>query len=195
MDYAAELCRMRKRYAASHMKGKLPRPSWLGKDDELNLLFNDTEKLFSEGIICYGSIVQANTLLFSRKELSDCPASFIFSTDEIMEDKADILSGLAHNIFLYKDNYDYPVPDDIKGVIDAVRDEYDRSSFSFRISAPDAEIFFVTTIVFRTHIPMYVLKGSIVPMLIAPDRKTAIILPMYYWSPKMRLKYAFGGLY
>jgi len=194
MNYAAELDRMRKRYAAFPMKEKLIRPDWLKAEDRLNVIYEEERRLFSEGTVHYGCIVQANVILFKAFPRDNCPAEFVFSADKTMDDKTEVLSEIAQYIYSCKNNYDFPPPEKYKDIVRAVRDEYDRSSFSFEISAPKAEICFISTIVFRSHIPTGVLKGRIIPLLVHPDRKTAIILPQRYWSLAMRVKYAFGGL-
>lgn len=195
MDYEAELEYMRKKYALSPMKGSLPHPCWLKDDDELNAVFINQQQLFAKGIICYGCIVQANKLLFNFASLDDCPASFLFSRDEIMVKHIDTLDNMARGIYRYKNDFEQPPYEKYSEIVNAVRDEYDRSSFSFKTTEPDAQINFITAIVFRSHLPIPILKGRIVPMLVSPDCKTAIILPKHYWSLKMRTEYIFKGLY
>ena len=51
MNYAAELDRMRKRYAAFPMKEKLIRPDWLKSEDRLNVIYDEERRLFSEGSV------------------------------------------------------------------------------------------------------------------------------------------------
>ncbi len=195
MDYEAELEYMRKKYALSPIKGSLPRPHWLNDNDELNTIFMNQRQLFSHGIVCYGCIVQANNLLFSLSSLDDYPASLILSQDDIMVKHIDALDNMSHEIYRYKNNFQQAPYEKYSEIVHAVRDEYDRSSFSFKASEYDAQIDFITTIVFRSHLPLPILKGRIVPMLASPDSKTAIILPKCYWSLKMRLHYIFKGLY
>ena len=100
---------------------KLPRPSWLAKQDALSRLYDDKQTLFNDGEIYYAQIVQANELLFNPSSKIDAPANVIFSSNPIVNKFPYLLKTVAEKLYSYKDAVgsadDFSSANDIKAII------------------------------------------------------------------------------
>lgn len=191
MDFKKEIEEMRQRYRQNPLKPmNLPRPSWLDEKDGLRFIYTEQEKLFSEGEIMYGSIVQANNILFKSFPPFNCPAALIFSDDTEIEENPYILHEIAHEIFSYKNMPADEVPAELRELARVITDELDRSSFYGTLSNLDGDkinIGFMSLMIFRKHLPKKKLCGSTLPIIAAPEMCNSImVLPEKYWSEEFR---------
>lgn len=184
---------------------KLPRPSWLAKQDALSRLYDDKQTLFDNGEIYYAQIVQANELLFNPSSKIDAPANVIFSSNPIVNKFPYLLKIVAEKLYSYKDANPADVPEYLRKLVEVITNERDRAVVDFTvplalesetISATEAGRYsngqptlveidarFISIIVFRKDVPSGVVNGSLFPILAAPNRcESAIILPKEYWS-------------
>lgn len=191
MDFKKEIQEMRERYIQNPLKPmELPRPSWLDEKDGLRFIYTEQGTLFSEGIICYGSIVQANSILFKSFPPFNCPATLIYSINPEIEENLYILHDIAHEIFSYKDMPSDEVPSELRELARVITDELDRSSFYGTLSddnGNEINLGFKSLMVFRKHLPKKKLCGSTLPLIVAPEKCNSImILPEKYWSENFR---------
>lgn len=187
MDFEKELEAMRANYAKRPLRyEKLPQPKWLTEDDGLYTLYRDKEMLFSCGTVYYAYVVQANIMLFKPFPRCDLPANIIFSVDSAIRKNPMLLQPMARYLFHYKDKSDNNLRDEYKEILRLIRDERDRSSIRFQPFLKQEignEMIFSSIMVFRKHLPQGVLKGSLLPILAAPDHSEAVmILPKRYWT-------------
>ncbi len=194
MNFKNELEEMRKNFSEKPMRFcSLPKLDWLKKTDDLYSIYKDKKILLTQGQIYYAQLIQANSLLFKSIPQFDCPASFIYSTDSIMEENPLIMQDIASSIYYYKDKPIEEIPveslsETFIEIVRVIRDEYDRSKIPFSISYDDGsniDMIFQSLIVFRKHLPFpkRTLKGSVIPIIACPDKCFSImILPKKYWS-------------
>ena len=187
MDYQKELEEMRARYADKPLFLKtLPCPEWLTPKDRLYSIYKEHTTLCTHGKIYYGCIVQANEILFRYFPQTDHPGNLIYTTDPLAERNPWVLRQFASTLFYYKDKPEQDTPQELREIVAVIRDEMDRSSFSFRASSGDSpamDMTFLALMIFRKHLPKRTLKGSIVPIIAAPEYcKSVMILPKKYWT-------------
>ena len=186
IDLKDNLYRMRENYSKKPIRFKiLPMPTWLRTTDGLYQIYKDKNTLFKYGKIYYAVLLQANVALFDPKARGDHPANFIYTTDEIGEENPEILKDTAHIIFSYKGKPSKEIPEKYRKVAEIVTAEFDRTSLEFPVTVDDKEISvkFMSVMVFRKDIPGNCIKGSVYPIIAAPDKcDSVIILPKKYWT-------------
>ena len=197
MDFRKELEIMRENYRRKPLKiKKLPRPRWLTEEDGLSSLYIEKDRLFEQGQVYYACLVQANNRLFNPALPGDYPAFILYSPEACTEENPLGLADTAHYIFSLKDKEEGEIPPELRELAGAVKDELDRSFFSFNLRPDDRtsiEMKLVTIMVFRSFLPnkasvlslspQRALFGRILPIIAAPGVcKSAIVLPEKYWS-------------
>ena len=187
MDFLKELNEMRECYTRKPLKNeKLPMPECMTKKDGLYSLYEEKDELFRSGKIYYAYVVQANIGLFSFFPQEDLPANIIYSTDDTVAADPMLMKRMGGYLYHFKNGaQEYP-DSEYKDIIQVIRDEHDRSSFTFRPLCADklgGEMYFNSIMVFRKHLPRRILKGCILPVIAAPDKCRAVmILPKRYWT-------------
>lgn len=147
----------------------------------LEVLFRDQATLITEGIIVWGAILQANTLLFETGD-SDHPAGILFSLDPYFDDHPEALQEIAHYLYSQK-GLQTPDPE-IADFAELITDEH---TFRFNLKLPVSrtrgrEVYFTTTLIARKHLPNGILSQSFFPYLVLPDVTDAsMVLPSAYW--------------
>lgn len=139
-------------------------------------------RFYKEGNVVLGVLVQANINLF-KKGSDDCPADFIYSTDEYYWRNQDKLLMLADALFSTKgDNGYHP---SIQKLADLLEDEYERI-FSYKLPRHITEgraVYFTTVMVQRDHLPKKKITEKKYPLLILENNHPdAMILPYVYWK-------------
>ena len=188
LNYTEQLGKMRKKYSRSPMTSlSADKPSWLiGSDDPMNYIYDNTSTFLADTKINYGCIIQANELLFDKNDKHDCPATFITSDSEYVNNNPELLLYLADDIYAYKHTEIGFVPQHLKSVVESIQDEHDRNRFVNKINFKDgnsASVYIITMMVFRNHLPKSYLTKRIYPLLTNFEKsKTAMILPQKYWT-------------
>ncbi len=74
----------------------VPTPPWAtqNKSDKLNELFKNVPNVFSEGVVVWGQIIQANQLLFSPGA-DNCPGEVVFSASKRVDSQVELLREVA----------------------------------------------------------------------------------------------------
>lgn len=197
MDFQAEIEAMRTAYRNHPPKKlKLVRPSYITDKDELSAVFRELDVLLYHGMVCYGSLIQANNLLFKPFPRWDCPATVLYGINPETDENPLELRAMAHEIYQYKNKPEDEIPEDIRQLAAVITDEHDRSSFRGTVTQADGrtrEIFFQSLMVFRKYLPKHKLCGSILPILAAPDFCSSIlILPKAYWTKEFTKAWTAG---
>ena len=191
MNFLSELTEMRSKYK-SPWRCTLKKPDWLRRTDRLNSIFDDSKTLFKNGKIYYAVMVQANEILFNYFPHRDAPANFVYSTDPYFEESPDELCYVATSLYKYKYQPPEKIPEEYRAIAAAITDEHDRTRFEFEVTLDGIprKIFFVTTIVFRRHLPKDRLLSPILPVLTdLENSENIIILPRRYWTKPFKKMY------
>lgn len=155
------------------------RPSWMRPNDALSEAVSRQGLLLSEGKVVWGSIVQANTLLFKRGD-SDHPAMIVHCRQPELDPRPAELRAIAQRIYKLKG----ATPSDPveRAIAAKVTNEMDRT-MGWRVPneltarwAMSAAI-----MVYRKHLPGGVLSGSTYPLLVHDDTQAVMIVPVEFW--------------
>lgn len=210
-NYGKEILKIREKYKKKKFNGEIPCPVWMEKDKLYDNLYAEKQRIFSEGEICYGWIIQANKILFDFFPQIDCPATIIYSHDEIVNCNPWLLEYIAKGIYAYKESPLNEVPELFRDVVACVQDEYDRASFTGTLLFKDEGVLdlygedekcyysgtleakglkfsvcIATTMIYRRFIPARKIVCSMMPVIaLSNDAAKMHILPKKYWTRKL----------
>ena len=193
--YREELYQMRKNYKNNPLEDiKLSRPEWLDSKDPMSEIYSKKSMLLQQGEIVYANIIQANTILFRRFPLFNCPAQIVYSTDAYFIENPKVLYDIARKIYSYKGQTLDKVPDEWKEVTRVITDEYDRTDFTFSLNIEEHsfEYHMIPIMIYRKLLPKGKLCGNILPVLTLPECKQVLILPKQYWTNKFKKAWVEG---
>lgn len=197
MNFKNELAAMQTKYMKNRLQDiSLGRPAWLTSDDPMSEIYNEKCVLLQEGKVVYACIVQANEILFQFFPHMDCPAHIVYSTDPYIEERPDILRDVANNLYRYKEKPLYSVPQKWREIARVIADEYERTDFTFMVEYHERPIEFrlIPAMIFRKLLPKRKLCGRFLPILIAPDCKSIMVLPKRYWSNEFKQLWCMGRI-
>lgn len=140
--------------------------------------------LLTKGIVVWGHIVQANSLLF-KKGKNNYSAAIVYSLDPIFNSNLSQLSRIAWELYELKDRHvEHPEVIDLKAIANAITNETD-CLFNIKIPesiALDRVVYYTTIAVYRQDLPTKYLRNNWFPLLIAPGvTENVMILPAKYW--------------
>jgi hypothetical protein len=169
-------------------------PPWLKKrpKDDFWEVFRKQNKIYSDGVVVWAHIVQANSNLFS-KGVVESGASIIYSPDPAFDDKPDALGIVAQTLFAIKGTAQSDPG--LAGFSRMLANEMDRA---MRLPVPrdltaDYEVYHTSIMVPRKHLPHGYLTESIFPLLINPKVTAAtIMVPSQYWPPALLASWSDG---
>jgi hypothetical protein len=131
-------------------------PDWLLINGEISIpqfkeLFADQEVLFSYGSVVWGTIVQANSQLFSPGPY-DHPAIVVYSLDERIDSKPKLIEKVARHLFSLKGNQ---TDQDLQEFSDRLKSE---RAYKWKIPIPprisnNIQCFYTTALIVRKHLP------------------------------------------
>ena len=179
---------MRRKYARKPLKNiDIPCPKWIKdpKNHEEGKLFTEKEELMRDGVVCYASVVQANTILFSDEPRVDSAANLLYSTDDVICDNPVLLRSLSQLLFMYKDRDPADVPDEWKTIAAAITAEDGDcySSITTTVCNEPVQAWFNANLITRSLLPKGKLHGNLLPVLAIPGKCVSVlILPEKYWS-------------
>lgn len=165
---------------------RLSPPRWMtdSGDSRFLELYDRQNTLFRRGIVVWACIVQANLQLF-RPGPEDCPAALVYSLHPRMDDRIDLLSGLAKRLFRLKGQQTEP---DLQPIADLLADEI---AADWKVPVPTRladgmRCFLMTTMIGRKHLPDRYLAQAQVPLLVCPDKTdVGMILPRRFWADQL----------
>lgn len=194
INYRTELEIMRRNFRE---RGKRPikpiRPLWV-RSDILNSVYTEMKILWEHGEVYWGTLVQANNIMFGYFPYSDCPGNVLFTTNEYINNNPEVIRQIGSEIFSYKNTY--MAPRYLKRVVDVVTGERERL-FNYPIPLNETgrfndcpqilwnenRLFFTTMMFFRKYMPKRKLCSGIFPIVAAPHMThISIMLPEKYWS-------------
>jgi len=157
--------------------------------DDLYLLFDQLPRLFAQGWIVWGQVVQANSLLFSKGKES-CPGALVYSLQNTAELTTEYLEELAHQLFSLKGSV--PTDPKLAPIAHFLTDEMERG-YGLKVPSslsPSIECYVTTTFFVRRHLPKGILHKSLLPIVVDPqDPRWAMPLPERYWSRKLKAQW------
>lgn len=163
---------------------RVPKPKWLRHDD-LQIHFRNLEAVFTNGIVTWGAVVQANGYLWTKNR-HNCPAEIMFSMNKVREIDPMILQGAARRTFDLKGTQ--PSEPQLRFLANYLANERIRvfgaavpSEFSGSLRCKIS-----TTFVCRKHLPGRRLCKSLFPV-IANRREPFVItpLPARFWPEEL----------
>ncbi len=177
-----------KPFAAKALPG-----SFLFKPSVMEYMYKEFKKVYAEGSIYYASVVQANSSIYSEKYSSNCPGSVVFSDSFLTEKYPEILNDIADMLFSYKDKPLRLVPDEYKGIVEAIKSEREHGIYSSEYEVQDGvkiRFYFCPVMFFRNYLPERKLKGKIVPIVAKLNKyKTVMLLPGQFWTRLFMLEF------
>lgn len=148
----------------------------------LKPIYDDRESLLSNGIVVWGYVVQANTLLYEPGDLNSA-GQIIFSLDPIFEGRVDVLGGIAQNILALMEAD--PPPKELVSFYNALHVE---NIAVFNRSVPKKmcygkNVYLTTFMLHRKHLPVNYIKHNWFPLLVNPKyTRACLVMPSRYWS-------------
>ncbi len=169
-----------------HLYNYIFPPLWIIQCvDPLYRIYKDQAKLFKNGTIVWGHLVQANVDLF-KSGYDSLPAGIVFSLDPYFENNLEHLEKIAGHLFSLKGK---EINDEsLRYFSEVITNEQARP---LNIAVPQTitdgrEVYMTVIMVHRKHLPVRYLTLSWFPVLVNPRlTKGAIILPSKYWAPEL----------
>lgn len=163
---------------------KLDKPQWNWKDDDIAILINNWHRVFKEGKLTWGHIIQANVLMFEPGK-ANCPAEVLLWLDSLDRFDIDEFESMADELYELKGESDILEDKDEKEYAEHLEDEMERN-FGSNIPHSISQGYNVKSSVIycqRKHIPNGVLNVSILPMLYLNENPMlTVIVPQKFWS-------------
>lgn len=168
---------------------QLHRPDWLmhpqNKDDRLNLIFDNLGTVLQRGIVAWGQIVQANTLMFEPGD-QDCPGELLYSSSHPGSVDLNELQDVAQRLYALKGTS--PKSDDLRSIADYLTAELVRV-YGLEVPSsvsPDFRCGISTTFFARKHLPGGLLTQPILPILVNPKPPhVALPVPAKAWPREL----------
>ncbi len=163
------------------------RPYWLllNRSDRLTVHFQHLSRLFAEGRVVWGHIIQANRLMFQEGN-SNCPGEFVYSVQDSEGGDPVHLARLAHDLFRLKGTK--PSDPELKPIAEYLTDELVRS-FGLAVPtalSPDMPCLISSTMLVRKHLPRGRLCSSLMPLVVSrQEPRIVTVLPERYWPREL----------
>lgn len=161
------------------------RPPFLLKNpsDELEIMFSNLDRLFKEGVVVWGAIVQANSLLFQSDKKQSCPAVMVYSLTAPLEIDPQKLMVIASALFDLK-GADLSDPGEA-AIGDSLAKEKTRS-YGIEVPksvSPDLPCKLSPTFFERKQLPGGCIRAKVMPAVASPVEPYVILpLPSKYWD-------------
>ncbi len=196
MDFKTEILKTRQNFN-SRIEDKeydrLVPPDWLVEHGEIQgsrfkELFENQDVLFSEGKVVWGTLIQANSLLFSPGPY-DHPAVILYSLDEEIDSNPKLIKKIAKRVYKLKGK---KTDKDLQEFSDMLKSEHTRK---WKIPIPlhiskNIQCFYTTSLILRKHLPFGYIYDRLFPYLVCPEKtNVGSILPSRYWSELFIRKY------
>lgn len=167
---------------------RVPKPTWLRvhPNDRLMTLFRNLNRLFCEGTVVWGHIVQANSLMFESGSMN-CPGELVYSIESQGVVNPEYLAHVAHQLYSLKGTE--PTQPDLMPIAEYLTDEMIRV-FGLQVPpsiSPEIPCRISTTFFVRKHLPQRRICQSIMPVIVHPaEPYVALPLPEGYWPEELR---------
>lgn len=167
---------------------RISRPAWCGPDEKLGVFFDNKDELLKHGVVMWGHVVQANSLLF-EPGADNCPGEIVYPLAVGKPCDVEELSRVAGRLFQLKGSE--PTDKAERRIADHLTNERTREfgapipkSCSPTMKCGLSTVFFV-----RGHLPDRLLRSPLMPILLNPKPPfIAMPLPDKFW-PEMLLEW------
>jgi len=165
----------------------VPKPDWLKgiPDDKLMTIFRYLPALFSQGIVVWGHVIQANSMMFEPGS-HDCPGELVYSLDRRRIIDPTLLQQIAFELGQLKRTQ--PQDDELAVIADYLTNERIRV-FGLPVPrpvSPSMPCHISTTLFVRKHLPEERLCKTLLPIVVMPDEPhIAMPLPARYWPKEL----------
>jgi hypothetical protein len=166
---------------------RIPRPQWLldRSDDHLSELFNNLDRLYAEGVVVWGCVIDANGPLFDKGK-DDCTGELVYSIDKPDHENLDELQEVAKRVFRMKETR--PRDADMASIARHISNESSRvfgavlpEELSPNMTCRVSSTYFV-----RKHLPKRRLCGDLMPIIVSPAAPyIALPLPGKFWPSEV----------
>ncbi|HYT92021.1 MAG TPA: hypothetical protein VEL76_25120 [Gemmataceae bacterium] len=159
---------------------------FIASNDGLLRILKDQDRLLARGQVYWGTLVQANQILFQPQNRMTLPANAIYSTDPFFDGRLSLLASMARGLFAQKGST--RADRELQGFVDAVTDELARV---LRREMPHSytggrSVCLATCFIQPSHLPDGYLRRSSFPVVVNPEETPAMmLLPSRYWSPEL----------
>jgi hypothetical protein len=156
---------------------QIPMPAWM-ENDPLRRSFDLYSRLWGDGKVVWGMLIQANNALFEQGTF-DAPGEVVY--DPAGQASIEALGYAAQQIGQLK--HTQPADAALRAVADYLTDEHIRVRGMRVPSAISAHSLLISTVFFgRKHLPNGMLEGSHFPLLINERYPgAAMVLPSRWW--------------
>lgn len=161
---------------------RVPQPDWMKKDfrPALQEIWRNEMRIFREGAVVWGQIVQAHPKLYLQGTI-DYPAALIYSRDVFFDDHAGELAQMAEALGELKGaRHEHP---QMQLFADMMREERE-VQLNMALPRPLTKgkaVTYTTVLVFRKHLPVPQLVHDLVPLVVHPQLQASWILPSRWW--------------
>ena len=162
---------------------RIPRPQWLldRSDDHLAELFNNLDRLYSEGVVVWGCVIDAHGPMFDKGK-DDCTGELVYSIDQPDHEDLDELQDVARRVFRLKQTK--PRDPEIASIARHMTSASSRvfgavlpAELSPKLTCRVSSTYFV-----RKHLPKRRLCGDLMPIIVSPTAPhLALPLPAKFW--------------
>ena len=158
---------------------RFPPPAWMGRGAPLYRTYVDTDTLLRHGDVVWSRTVQANQLLYSPGR-EDCPAIVVFGEDRSFDASPQRLGRAAAEV---RALYEAEVHDAAyRRVKELLADEGEP-----RVPVPAGiargkRLALATVMIHRAALPLPYLATGYLPLVIAAEVPTVIVLPKALWA-------------
>lgn len=161
------------------------KPGWVA-NSSLDVQYREKNLLIQFGQIVYGVLVEANVQLFSPGA-NNCPAVFLFSSDEFFNANPKTLADLASEIFNLKNSSSGPAY--FSDTAALIKNEM-AYFYNFKIppaAAKNRAVYMSTVLAVRKHLPGKMICGRLLPLLTDPARcASSFVVPFQYWGEELK---------
>jgi hypothetical protein len=166
---------------------RVPKPSLLSEHpaDELHTIFQGAPRLFTNGVVVWGHIIQANHLMFQDGN-DDCPGELVYSLEDRQSVDPEYLQTVSTKLGALKGSK--PESPGLAEIADYLTKEYVRV---FGLLAPPEvsprfRCRISTTFFVRKHLPRRRICGPLLPVVVHPKEPyIAMPLPQKYWPKEL----------
>lgn len=159
-------------------------PAWCrpGKD-QMHIIYRDAELLLTRGQVVWGSLIQANSLLFAQGA-DDCPGAAVYCPEAHRHDDLTRLAAISEKASKIKGSGASAEEMKFGAILAGESDRF----FAYQLpkSLTNGDPALATCFMgIRKHLPAGILTNSYFPLLTHPESKATLILPARYWDPTL----------
>ncbi len=163
---------------------RFKRPNWVNgnEGDDLRILYDNIDRLFTHGIVTWGHIIQVNEELFNGGS-DDLPGEVVYSIDDKETVSLIDLEDIAHKLYDLKGQE--PNNPQLSPIANYLTNEYKRV-FGLQVPSmisPNSKCRISTTMFIRKHLPNRRINFTALPIIVHPSEPFIVLpLPYKYWT-------------